>query len=872
MSWWTRLRARIRYRHFDADLREELEVHRAMKEADLQRRGSSAAEARVGASRALGNVTLAREAARGVWLAPWLDTLWQDSRYALRSLRKSPGFALTAILTLGFGMGLNVSVFAVFNSLALKGWDVRDAHEIVVPFARPVGNRGFSHWVTYAEYEHLRDGSRTLASVVAHSGGSGRVFQSDGTDYNRDYDYVQFQGVSANYFAALGIDIDRGRGFLPGEDAAGVPAPIAVLTHAFWQNQLGGDPDVLGRTLRIGVTNVAVTVVGVTRPGFVGVDRLQPVALFVPLPLLRQIDANGGDGTWDPLKERVTVAGRLAADSSRAAAEAELDTLSRQFRGAARLEGNGMVLAGTRPIGQPEEINNVMTAIAGFGAAVLLVLLLACANVGNLQLARTLARQRELAVRMSLGAARGRLIRQLLTEAAFLAVLAAALGFGLAWLLPDLVLRLAGDTGESGKFVPDLTVFGFAVLLGAATTLLFALAPAVRAARTSLLALRARTEIDRGGRRLRSLLLSAQVALSLTLLTSAGLLTRGVLHAHQLDFGFDASRVAVARIAVPKELYTRSALTAFRRDLEARLSASAIGSTALTNVPPLDDSPFIAYVRRQDQAETWNVRAMERTLSPSGFALLGLEFVSGGPYSERPESREAVVNEMLARQLWPGEDPIGRTVLADDERYTITGVVRDTHYTTPMAIRPMFHRAPELTSTQLLFRTERAGAGAEVRAIVQSIEPRLRLTVVPVTANINESLEERRFAAGLAWAIGLLGLGLATIGVFGVFAYAVEERRREIGVRLALGARARDVFRALFDVNRWSIGGGLAAGLLMSVAAGFILRSYLFGLSPLDPIAYLGVSAVMGAAALVATAVPARRALRVDPAVTLKTE
>jgi putative ABC transport system permease protein len=711
-----------------------------------------------------------------------------------------------------------------------------------------------------------------LESIVAHSGGSGRVFQSEGADYDRAYDYAQFQGVSANYFAALGIDIARGRGFLPGEDAAGAPAPIAVLTHAFWQNQLGGDPAVVGRTLRIGVRNVPVTVVGVTRPGFAGVERLQPVALFVPLPMLSQIDSDGGDGTWDATKERVVVAGRLPAGGSRAAAEAELDTLSRQFRAAARLEGNGLILTGTRRIGQPEEVDEFLPAIAGFGAAVLLVLLLACANVGNLQLARALARQRELAVRLSLGAARVRLIRQMLTEAAFLAVLAAMVGFALAWRLPGLVLTLAGDAEEAGKFVPDLTVFGFAVVLGAATTLLFALAPAIRATRTSLLALRARTDIDRGGRRLRSLLLAAQVALSLTLLTTAGLLTRGVLRAHDVDFGFDASRIAVARIGVPKELYTRSALTAFRRDLEARLAASAIGPTAVTNVPPLDDSPFIAYVRRQDQAETWNVRAMERTLSPSGFALLGLEFVAGGPYSERQESREAVINEMLARQLWPGEDAIGRTVLADDERYVITGVLRDAHYTTPMAIRPMFHRAPELTSMQLLFRTDRDGAAAEVRALVQSVDPRFRLTVFPVTANINESLEERRFVAGLAWSIGLLGLGLATIGVFGVFAYAVEERRREIGVRLALGARARHVVRALFDVNRWSVGGGVVAGLLMSVTAGFLLRSYLFGLSPLDPVAYLGVSAVMAAAAVLATAVPARRALRVDPAVTLKTE
>jgi hypothetical protein len=323
---------------------------------------------------------------------------------------------------------------------------------------------------------------------------------------------------------------------------------------------------------------------------------------------------------------------------------------------------------------------------------------------------------------------------------------------------------------------------------------------------------------------------------------------------------------------VPKELYTRTALTAIRRDLDERLAASGIGPTARTNVAPLDDSSFVAFVRRREQAESWNIRAHERKLSPSGFALLGLTFVSGVPYSDNPQSREAVINETLGHQLWPGEDAVGRTVVADEELYRITGVVRDSYYTTPAAIRPLFHTAPDLTTTHLLFRGDRPDSTAELRAIVQSIDPRLRLTVLPVTANIDEAIESRRFVAGLTWAIGLLGLGLATVGVFGVFAYAVEERRREIGVRLALGARGRDVFRALFDVNRWSVGGGLLVGLLLSMAAGFVLRSYLFGLSPLDPVAYLAVSALMGLAAVVATAVPARRALRVDPALTLKSE
>jgi predicted permease len=877
MGWLRRLRARIKYRHFETDLREEIETHRSLKEADLQGRGASPADARTSASRAMGNVTLAREDARGVWLAPWLESVWQDARYAVRSLRKSPGYAVAAILTLGLGIGLNVSVFTMFNVLALKSWDVRHAGETVLPFMRPVGNRGFINWMPYAEYAHMRDNSETLSALVARTQGSGRVFQSEGTAYDRPFDYVQFQGVSANFFDALGIEIIQGRGFQPGEDAVGTPAPVTVITHAFWQNQLGGDPNVLGRTLRIGVRSVAVTVVGVTRRGFAGLETTRPQSLFVPLPLERKIDG-GTEVPWDPDDVTVTVAGRLKLESTRTAAEAELDTLSRQFRSAAKLEGNGLILTGTRPIEQPGQTARFAGTFAAFGAAVLLVLLLACANVGNLQLARAFARQRELAVRLSLGAARARLVRQLLTEAAGLGTVAAGLGLAIAWFLPNVVLRLMGEDEDELIFQPDGAVVAVALLLGGATVLFFALAPALRATRGGhVLALRSRTDIDRGGRRLRSLLLASQVALSLTLLTGASLLTRGMMQAHQMDFGFDADAIAVARIRVPQELYTRSALTTITRELDTRFASTSIGPTSRTNIEPLNDSPFVAHVRRPDEAENWDRRTFNRQLTPAGFELLGLTFVAGRPYSELPDTREAVINETLARQLWPNEDAVGRTVLAETsrdtyERYTITGVVRDVHYTSPMSIDPVFFRPPVLTSTSVLFRNG-PSAAAEAQALITAIEPRLQVvTIEPITTNITSALEQRRFAAGLAWAIGILGLTLATVGVFGVFAYAVEERRREIGVRLALGARARDVFRALFDVNRWSVGGGLVVGLMLSVAAGFVLRSYLFGLSPVDPLAYLAVGGLMGFAALLATAVPARRALRVDPAVTLKSE
>jgi hypothetical protein len=282
---------------------------------------------------------------------------------------------------------------------------------------------------------------------------------------------------------------------------------------------------------------------------------------------------------------------------------------------------------------------------------------------------------------------------------------------------------------------------------------------------------------------------------------------------------------------------------------------------------------FGAFVRRPDETEAAIRLVMARPMSAASFEVLGLRLVAGRLYDDRPDAREAVVNETLARMMWPGERAVGQTILAHDEPYVVTGVVADSHFTGVIAIEPVLHRAVFTSRLPwLVFRTDVAGAEEELRALVQEVDPRLRVTVRPVIANIEQSTRGQRYAAQLAWAIGALGLALATIGVFGVFAYAVEERRQEVGIRLALGARPGDVVGVLLAANRWSIGGGLAVGLLLSTAGGFVLRSYLFGLSPLDPIAYLGVALILGVAAMLATVVPSRRALRVDPAITLRSE
>jgi predicted permease len=875
-AWFRNLRARLRYRRFEDDLREEVRVHSAMAEDAARREGLTAGDARARAARELGNLAMAREDARRIWIAPWLESLGQDLRYSLRSLRKSPGFTTTALVTLGIGIGLNVSLFTIFNVVALRPWNVREPGSIVLPFARPVGNRGFSSVVPLAEFRYFRDHARTLAGVAAWERGAGPLHYGSGTDSQ----HIQLLAVTANFFDLLGVPMAQGRGFIDGEDAWGAPAQVAVVSHALWQRLFGGDPSLVGRVVRLGMDQVPVTVIGIAHRRFEGVQSGSPIDVFVPHSLVDRVDYPPGEA--NPVERPILMAGRLRPGVGRARAEAELNTLDRQFRQEFRLEGNGLLLTGTRPLEQPGRTDELMPMFASFAGALLLVLLLACANVGNLQLARTLARRREIAVRLSLGAGRRRIVRQLLTEATCLSVAAGLIGFGLAWIVPDAVLRLAGETDDGFSFVPDRTVLLYALGLGLATSILFALAPALGTTRGSrpLLGM-TRLGVDRRGRRLRSTLLGAQIALSLTLLTGAALLTRGLMHVYEVDLAFDARETAFTYVRAPRDVPAGTGRDTFWATVDVALEQAGAGPIAwMSNAAPFSDQCWCSPVRRPDESETWDRRALDRPLSPSAFSVLGLAFVAGGPYAGRAEPREAVINETLARSLFPDGAAVGRTVLAEPpvanatyQQYTITGVVRDSHYTGLEEIAPIFHTAPVRRGTAILvFRTDRPDAANRVRAALRSVDPAMDVSITPVMAGIDDAIEHRLVALALAWAIGVLGLSLATIGVFGVFAYAVEERRQEIGVRLALGARSRDVVRAMFAVNRWSVGGGVVCGLLLSAGAGVVLRGYLFGLSPLDPVAYATVTALLVLAAALATILPARRAVRIDPAVTLKAE
>jgi predicted permease len=599
--------------------------------------------------------------------------------------------------------------------------------------------------------------------------------------------------------------------------------------------------------------------------------------LFIPLQL-----ALGNEPpaqTDSTVRRVVTIAGRLTPGVTRQRAQAEVDTLSRQFRISASLDGNGLVLGSTRRLFQPDDLPGAwLPTFGGLGAAAFLILLLACANVGNLQIARSLARRREILVRLSLGAGRARVVRLLLAEASWLTIAATAMGLSCSQLV--LAFVPLDSTITAGRLAPTAPVVGFSIGIAALSVLLFALAPALRATdgRSSLVTTRG-TGLDPRGRTLRSFLLATQLALSLTLLVSAALLSRGMAHIRHVELGFDSARTAIARLTLPDGRRTPEAADAFISALDPILRSSQLWPAGWTNEPPLTGARLGAWVRRPHEMDSRRRRVQRRSMSPSAFAALGLTFVSGRPYDDR--SGGVVINETLARTIWPDAGAVGqslsiRNVHGEETTQTVAGVVRDSRLTTPAAVEPLVLEPAQGTfgcCPILVFRASTTGAPAALRALIERVDPGVRITTASVVdAGIQEGLEAQRLAATIAWGIGALGLGLATIGVFGVFAQAVEERRSEIAIRLALGAAPRNIVAVMFRANRAPVGGGLAAGLFLSVSAGIAIRAYLFGLSPLDPPSYAVVVGILSATAAIATFIPLRRALRIAPGVALRSE
>jgi predicted permease len=864
-----RVRNRIRYRHFDRELAEELRVHEEMKREALEEDGLGAEDARITARRALGNVALAREDARGVWIAPWLESVAQDVRYACRALLRQPVYAATAGAALVLGIGLNTALFSVFKGVALDPWPVRNPREVV-----RISTMGESRFVAPSidEFRFMRDNARSFSGLVAHTwAGNGIHLRAAG----RPEQYLRAVWVTSNFFDVLGVRMQLGRGLVREDDEPGNRRAPLVISTATWKSYFGADPAIVGQP--VFVAGVPFTVIGVLEPRFDGIGR--PVELWMPLSSLsavRPYDAVA----WEPSPKSamccIGVAGRLAPGVQRTEAVAELQRLHEQYAAHTRGKTGRVDANGTAPVSGRGAARFALIGI--FAAAVALVLLLACANVGNLQLARGLARRREIAARLAIGASRARVVRQLFTEALVLASAAGVGALGLAAFLPGIVFRFVGEElppRMEARMVPDAGVALFTFVTCLVACVAFALAPAFSATRVTIpLGALDRASTTTGRFRLRGVLLAVQIAACTVLLVAAGLVTRAIGHAMTIDPGFRVREVTLVSARLPTDSYTTTQRHEFYTGVLAAVDGGKGPAVALAGYAPFDGSRLMMNMALAHERLSDGRSVDLRQVSGRYFEVLGIPLIAGRSYALRARD-EAVVNESFARTYFPGQNPVGHVVrdVGDGTKvratFTIVGVAKDVFLAELDRIEPTIFTP----ASAGLFVTAGGPATAErIRAAALASNPVAGVTIRPLTDALSDALEDSRVGAALAWAIGLVGLALAIVGVFGVFAYAVEERRREIGVRMALGADRREIVRMLIATSGRSMTMGLGAGLVLSLACGPVLRSYLFGLSAVDPRAYALVGAILAAAAILATIVPARRACRVDPAVTLRAE
>ena len=837
-----------------ADLAEEMEFHRGMLAAG----GAPAA--------AMGNMTLAREDARAVWIWPWLESLWQDAAYGIRAMRREPAFTATALLALGSAIGVNTSLFSMFNAFALKPWTVRDPGRVVTVslFSRD-GGRDFA----IPEYRYLAAHTQTL---------SGLVTMRNGEQVKVDDHPLQLTYVSGNYFRVLGIDFERGRGFLDGEDRTGDPRAVVVVSHDLWQNRLGADPLIVGRTIRL--DDIPFTVVGVAPGDFTGTNPLRN-DLWVPLParvLLRPGDPGVKPWLNNPEFCCTPIAGRLAPGVSRNRAAAELAVLVEQFRAENRLAGGRprIVLAGTAWIAGSRKKAQAVAGISLLFVAVTLVLLLACANTGNLLLARAAARRREIAVRLSLGGSRFRLVRQLLVESLLLALASAAVALPMALFTASAMLRrIAPET--TFRVALDFRVLAYTIGIAALSCLAFGLAPALHGTAGSIAsALKADVPLDRTRLPLRSILLSVQVAISVVLLAGASMLVRGLQRAQSLDPGFDVRNVTVLSIDLPASQYTGPRTRALTATLQAQLErARDLPPTGLSQSAPLANSTYVTSFQTLEPVRSPELLIWANSISPGYFNALGIRFLEGRNFTPEDARESIVVNQSAARRWWPGESAIGKSVLADTKVRKIVGVVADTYtHDIHTSAEAMLYLplTGALGAPVVLVHDRRPASVERIAAMVKQIEPRAEVRVEPLSANFDRQMQPSIIGAEMSGFLGMLALGIASVGMAGVFAYVVGRRTREIGVRVALGAEPAQIVRLVLASSLRPAACGLGVGLALAAAVSVLLAGLLPGIKPADVLAYTNVVLLLGLGIVLASIAPARRATRIDPVSALRAE
>ena len=817
-----------------------------------------------------------------------------DLRYALRAARRSPGFTAVAVLSLALGIGANSAIFSVASALLLRPLPYQDAHRLVILWNRSPGLGIAEDWFSTAQYFDIKHGQQAFDEVAIVIGANANL-TGDG-----EPERVGTIRVSSNLLPLLGVRPLLGQLFVPEDDVAGA-AGTALLGYGTWVRRYGSDPGVVGRSLL--VNGQSYRIVGVLPRSFSLRQEVVPTLgvvadaeLVLPLPLPPNAPQIRG-------REDYNVVAKLKPGVSVRQAQAEMDGLTARLRRdhPELYPPNGGLTFSVVPL-QEQVVGDVRRSLVILVGAVGFVLLIACANVANLLLSRAVARQREMAVRAALGAGRARLVRQLLTESLLLALAGGALGRVFA------ALSLQGIRVLGAKSVPrlheigiDTGVLAFTLAVSALSGLLFGLAPALRLGRVDLQ--RALQDAGRGaagagsvwgrGQNLRRSLVVAELALSVVLLIGAGLLVRSFAHLQQVSPGFNVSDVLTFELTMTGRKYADvQALSETYRQLWARLAripgvTAAGGVSALPLSQMMSWGPITIEGRTPPPGEKF-VNADQRMVAGGYFRAMEIPLLQGRDFNEqdtRANPRVAIVDEYMARQMWPGQDPIGKRLRTggidtnvNAPWMTVVGVVgrikQDTLESESRIALYLPHAQVPARAMNVVVRARGAAALTSlVRREIRELDPDLPLYGVrTMEARVDESLARRRFSMLLLTLFAALALGLATIGIYGVIAYLVSQGTRELGIRLALGATPSRILGAIVAHGMSIAAVGVGLGLAGAFALTRVMGSLLYGVRASDPLTFLGIAALLTAIALAASLIPARRAARIDPVVSLRTE
>lgn len=892
-EWIHRLWGTLRRGRRDDELEQELRLHLELATEAARRRGDTAEEAARAARLQAGGIPQAMDALRDQHRLVWLEHAAQDVRYAVRQLRKHPGFAALVVLILGLGIGANTVVFGALEVLVLRSLPVGAPEQLVL--LRTVRTAGHvvplaNHWMSYATYEHVRDHADSLSGVAVLNGSRNlRTLIPSGQGRAEPLG-VMTSDVSGNFFSLLQIAPALGRLLTPEDDRREAPRAVGVLSHAFWRRAFGGDPGVVGKTVQI--ETVIFDIVGVAPHGFAGVKIGEPIDVWTPLEMMPAVNPRTGSSLHRPDWFGLIAMARLRPGVARDTAAAQVNRLYQQ-RGAtlrpqdspgerARVWGTMDLEEGTG--GFASDMRNRGRPILGILLVVVtLVQLITCANVASLSLARLASRQRELAARTALGAGRGRLLAHLVTESLLLVVGGVLLGL----LMMRWGFSIARSYGVDAQ--PSGEILLFVLLVSSVTGLIVAVIPALKSSRIDLSSV-LKNEAGRASgsrQRLQELLVVVQIAVSGCLLVGTGQFVRTVQNLQKVDVGFPTAGLLLVEIEAPRN-QTAEGHTALRHEL----------LQAIQTVPGVQHVTFSEHALLNDTIEQARITVpgyvdvpgedmtvQFAKVGPDFFETLGIPVLRGHgrladhSLGNRRATATVVISEAVARRFFGATDPIGRVIQRGGSPYEVVGVAKNTKYRNLrddaelVCYIPLGGAPTRRIGFQIRTIDHTRGLATAIPGIVQRIDPRTRMRrLETIEAALARATQEDRMIAASVGGFSLLAMLLTSFGLYGMLAYDVGQRTREIGVRIALGGRSGAIVALILKQSLRLTAVGAVVGIIAAVMLVRLIEHRLYGISPVDPTMFAVTIAVLGVVACVACWVPARRAASLDPMAALRAE